>query len=1491
MAETPKEEDSDKIHISDQESPAPLKKGRKLPKNWGHTHTCPQSTASLWSRLSYTWLNPVFYVGWQRPLDHNDIWELGPTYKVEHVHRLLDDAWKEELVKVGWSHQEQSMDGSSRGDLITSQQPSTSIQPSLWRAMRRAWFWRLAPIGIAKCLGDFALIFSPFMVKYILKFVAASKSIADENREHGTEAKLPPLAEGFGYVIGLFVLQMIGSLLNNYYFQVAGSEGMSVRAALTAAIYRKTLRLSSAARQDFNPGKVMTIVSTDTQRIDFFLQFLHVMWTAPLQILTISILLITQLGPSALAGIGLLLLVAPLQTRIMRKLAVIRKTIAPITDTRVKLTQEILTGIRLIKYFAWEESFLSKISSVREKEINQLLHRATLSSLVLAIAFGIPILSASLSIIIYALTHPLDASEIFPALTWFGQLRFPLMFLPQGMVALVDFRVALGRIKGLLLADELDVFPGVVEDEEIAVRVVDGCFVWEGGDDATKGAKSAVKDGGHDAKKQGDDDATKYDKTTLDDGGHKTTKKEGDDEDNAAKQQANDRKISNEQGTTTGDIHLNTIQPRHPLPGTLQNINLTLPKGALIAIIGPVGSGKSSLLNALISEMRRTSGTIQYSGKLGYCPQQPWILNTTLRNNITFSRPFDQTKYIHALHACALEPDLSLLPNADMTQIGERGITLSGGQKQRLNLARCIYLDSDIILLDDPLSAVDAHVGAHLFEKCILGALKGKTRVLVTHQLRVLPRCDMVVVMNEGRVVEVGGFEELMKKEGEMARLMKAFGGLDDKVVGDEGKVEDDAGHDGSRDQRVNTLVQADENATLGDNLSPAEQKEKPTVEDFTTLDETATPDTSEEATLARIKAIITRTHVPHTLMTTEDRATGSVDTRVWLSYVKAAGGLSFTLPLLVLLVIIQSARVGTDFWLVIWTNDRIPSFTTKTYVGIYWAWGIFQTLSLYLFGLFFALFGTRASRTLHAAALSRILQSPVSFFDSTPLGRIINRFSKDTDTIDTTLSDSFRTFINTFAVAVSTFVLIVYATPFFIIPLVPILGIYYLLQKIYRATSRELKRLDSTTRSPLYAHFGETLHGAPSIRAYGEQARFISQTDTMINTNNAPTFLLVAAQRWLGVRLESLGAVLVFFAGLFGLLNRDNDALSPALLGLSLSYALQVTQTLNWGVRQFTETEIAMNAVERIEFYAYQIEVEPVPPPPPPPTDFFDGPAGGSANVIDGVTHGVTSKATPDGTPSITIVSHTPPTPPPPTWPTTGTLTLTNLTLRYPNQPPVLHIPSLHIPHASKIGIVGRTGSGKSTLVSSLFRIIEPCTGTITLDSIPIHTLPLASLRRGLTIIPQDPTLFSSTLRTNLDPFSLYTDTQLHDALSLASLTPFFSARQGLDTRIDTSGENLSVGQRQLVCLARALLRHPKILIMDEATANVDLETDALIQKLLRRAFRDCTILCIAHRVGTVLDYDRVLVLDKGRVVEFDEPGVLVKRGGVFAGMVSASA
>ncbi|TPX64351.1 hypothetical protein SpCBS45565_g05955 [Spizellomyces sp. 'palustris'] len=1488
MAQT-KEEESDKLQIGNlQESPAPLKKGRKLPKNWGHTHTCPQATASLWSRLSYTWLNPVFYVGWQRPLDHNDIWSLGPTYKVEHVHRLLDDAWKEELAKVGWSHQEQSVDGGSRGNLITSQKPPTSIQPSLWRAMRRAWFWRLAPIGIGKCIGDLAQIFSPFMIKYILKFVAASKFIADENREHGTEARLPPLAEGFGYVIGLFALQLIGSVLSNYYFQVAGSEGMSMRAALTAAIYRKTLRLSSAARQDFNAGKVMTIVSTDTQRIDFFLQFLHIMWIAPLQILTISILLITQLGPSALAGIGLLLLVAPLQTRIMRKLAVIRKTIAPITDTRVKLTQEILTGIRLIKYFAWEESFLSKISAIRQKEITQLLHRATLSSLVLAIAFGIPILSASLSIVIYALTHPMDASEIFPALTWFGQLRFPLMFLPQGMVALVDFRVALGRIKGLLLADELDVFPGVVEDEEIAVRVVDGCFVWEGYDDATKGDKSTLKEGGHSAKKQGGDDATTGAKTNLDDGGKNTTKKEGDDEDDAAKQQANDHTISNVQDTTKGDIQLSTMQPPPPPPGTLQNINLTLPKGALIAIIGPVGSGKSSLLNALISEMRRTSGSIQYSGTLGYCPQQSWILNTTLRNNITFSRPFDQTKYIHALHACALEPDLSLLPNADMTQIGERGITLSGGQKQRLNLARCIYLDSDIILLDDPLSAVDAHVGAHLFEKCILGALKGKTRVLVTHQLRVLPRCDMVVVMNEGRVVEVGGFEELMSKEGEMARLMKAFGGVDDKAVYDKGKVDGDAGHDDLRDQLVHNLVQVDEKATPGDKVNPAKQREQTSVKDFTTLDEKATPDTSEEAALARIKAVITRTHAPHTLMTTEDRATGSVDTRVWLSYVKAAGGLSFTLPLLVLLVIIQSARVGTDFWLVIWTNDRIPSFTTKTYVGIYWAWGAFQTLSLYLFGFFFAIFGTRASRTLHAAALSRILQSPVSFFDSTPLGRIINRFSKDTDTIDTTLSDSFRTFINTFAVAVSTFVLIIYATPFFIIPLVPILCIYYLLQKVYRATSRELKRLDSTTRSPLYAHFGETLHGAPSIRAYGEQARFISQTDTMINTNNAPAFLLIGAQRWLGVRLESLGAVLVFFGGVFGLLNRDNDVLSPALLGLSLSYALQVTQTLNWGVRQFTETEIAMNAVERIEFYAYQIEVEPVPPPPPPPGDAFDGPGGE-------VTHGVTAHATPDSTPSvphsIAIISHIPPTPPPPTWPTTGTLTLTNLTLRYPNQPPILHIPSLHIPHASKVGIAGRTGSGKSTLVSSLFRIIEPCTGTITLDSIPIHTLPLASLRRGLTIIPQDPTLFSGTLRTNLDPFSLYTDTQLHDALSLASLTPFFSARQGLDTRIDTSGENLSVGQRQLVCLARALLRHPKILIMDEATANVDLETDALIQKLLRRAFKDCTILCIAHRVGTVLDYDRVLVLDKGRVVEFDEPGVLVKRGGVFAGMVSASA
>ncbi|KAJ3296180.1 hypothetical protein HK104_001918 [Borealophlyctis nickersoniae] len=805
--------------------------------------------------------------------------------------------------------------------------------------------------------------------------------------------------------------------------------------------------------------------------------------------------------------------------------------------------------------------------------------------------------------------------------------------------------------------------------------------------------------------------------------------------------------------------------------------------------------------------MKSTKGSVSFSGSLGYCPQQAWIQNASLKENVVFWQPFERERYLMALRDCALEQDLKQLPDGDRTMIGERGINLSGGQKQRVNLARVVYFNSDIVLLDDPLSAVDAHVGRYLFENCILGALKDKTRILVTHQLHFLPKVDIVVVMKDGEVAEFGTYAELMASQGEFSVLMRSHGGVDES----------------SASETESAMETDDEIAAAG--VAKAKQ---------------------DKVNLDRLGQALSKESKARTLMSVEERATGSVDIRVWLSYMRAAGNTTFIMGLLIMLILLQAARIGNDMWLVQWTNKRIPNFPDSGYIGVYFAWGISQSLVTYCFGVFFAFASTRAGRVLHKASITRVLRAPVYFFDTTPLGRIINRFSKDQDSMDTQLSDAFRMFSTTLAGTLATFVLIIYATPLFAAPLAPVLVLYYFAQKIYRAVSRELKRLDSLSRSPLYAHVGETLTGLPTIRAYREQNRFVKQNDAMIDTNNAPYYLLFTAQRWMGIRLETLGGLLVFFAATFGILNRTSETLSTALLGLSMSYALEVTQTINWCIRQFTDTEVAMNSVERIEHYAYKIDVE--------------------ADAI------------------------VPSNRPPPGWPQTGEIEVKDLEMKYaPDLPTVLKGVSFNVRDKEKIGVVGRTGSGKSSLMTALFRLTEPTAGSITISGLSTTSIGLRDLRSALAIIPQDPVLFSGSFRTNLDPFSEHTDDELWDALGRANLKgKVVGEKEGLEASVTEGGENLSVGQRQLLCLARAMLKKPRIIILDEATANIDYETDAIIQRSLREDFADATILTIAHRLNTIIDYDRVMVLDAGVIVEYDSPRALLDmEGGRFRAMV----
>ncbi|KAF9120571.1 hypothetical protein BGW39_011263 [Mortierella sp. 14UC] len=1417
---------------------------------------CPELTANFFSRLTFTWVQPLMSIGSTRPLEKEDIWELIERRRADYVSKLFRQEWAKEIAKHKASLTEEKNKGADRGTSSGSKEDgkknkdkSKEYRPKLWKALNRTFFWQFWSAGVLKVIGDALQVFQPLVTKAILTFVGTSVF----NRAHGQEP--PPLWHGILMAIGLYLMGILASLALHQFWQRSTSTGVGIRTVLITTIYRKGLLLSSKAKQDFSTGKVTNLMSTDTTRLDFVAGYFHVIWTAPLMIALIMVLLIVNMGPTALVGFVFLLIVGPLQGKIVQALSVIRRKSTLITDARVKLTQEVLQGMRVIKFYGWEEAFLTKLENLRNKELKYVRTLLISRSGIAAINLTVPVLAATLTFVAYSLAgNVLTPAIVFSSLSLFNIMRMPLMILPQIVSALVDANVSVRRIEDLLMAEELEDLPPVNPDLEYALDISEGNFQWETTlktltmEDLQKREKEERMRGANKKEQKKELKAKeKAEKKEI----KKLAKANGISQLEAEKLYREGReKSTSEQSSETMSIQekmLSKLQEKDPSPDTesiltspheddderankeesgveshgsihsddkptfgLKNIDLKIPRGQLVAIVGAVGSGKSSLLNALVGEMKKISGSMSYGGTIGYCPQSAWIQNATVKDNILFGLPLDEARYARVIKDCALERDIQILPDGDQTEIGERGINLSGGQKQRVNIARAVYFDADVVLLDDPLSAVDAHVGKYLFKNCILGALQGKTRVLVTHQLHVLPQVDYIICMKDGEIVERGTFHELMGNDGEFASLMKAHGGI--------GESEHDS-EEAADELSVDSAATA---SAGGEKKAAGEGKEDAKVEK------------SEKGEGGKPKK---------GLMSQEERATGSVDGTIYKTYVKAAGG-KYLVPLLLLLLIVtQVAKVGNDLWLSWWTSDTFMK-SQKFYMILYAVWGIAQGIFQFINGFFFSIAGANAAKVLHQRALQNIFRAPSSFFDTTPLGRIINRFSKDVDATDNLLSEAYRMFTGTAAIVLSTFILISVIFPYFLIPLVPMLIFYYYAAVYYRSSSREIKRIDSILRSSLYAHFSETLSGLATIRAYREQERFIGRNAYFIDLENRPYFMSYSIQRWLGVRIETIANTLVFCTSLLGVCGRFD--IEAATIGLVLSYSMSVTGTFNWCVRQFAEVENNMNAVERLYHYSEELTIE--------------------ADAI-----------IPDNRPSDS-------------WPSAGAISIRNLEMRYrPELPSVLHDLSLDIQGGEKIGVVGRTGAGKSSIMMALFRLVEPTKGTMEIDGVDICKIGLFDLRTRLAIIPQDPVLFSGTIRSNLDPFEKRTDQELWEVLERSDLKAYVtSCEGGLDSQVSEFGENLSVGQRQLLCLARAMLTRARVIIMDEATASVDVATDVMLQKAIRVDFAESTVLTIAHRLNTVIDYSRVLVLDHGEIREFDTPANLLSDpNSVFSSMV----
>ncbi|XP_037669575.1 multidrug resistance-associated protein 1 isoform X1 [Choloepus didactylus] len=1315
---------------------------------------CPESGASFLSRITFWWITGLMVQGYRQPLESTDLWSLNKEDTSEEVVPVLVKNWKKECarsrkqpVKIVYPSKDPAkLKGGSKVDVneeaeaLIVKTPQKERDPSLFKVLYKTFGPYFLMSFLFKALHDLMMFAGPEILKLLIKFV------------NDTQA---PNWQGYFYTALLFISSCLQTLVLHQYFHICFVSGMRVKSAVVGAVYRKALVITNSARKSSTVGEIVNLMSVDAQRFMDLATYLNMVWSAPLQVILALYLLWLNLGPSVLAGLAVMILMVPVNAVMAMKTKTYQVAHMKSKDNRIKLMNEILNGIKVLKLYAWELAFREKVLAVRQEELKVLKKSAYLAAMGTFTWVCTPFLVALSTFAVYVTVDKnniLDAQKAFVSLALFNILRFPLNILPMVISSIVQASVSLKRLRIFLSHEELE--PDSIE-------------------------RRPVKDGG---------------------------------------------------GTNSITMKNATFTwARNDTP-TLSGITFSVPEGALVAVVGQVGCGKSSLLSALLAEMDKLEGYAAIKGSVAYVPQQAWIQNDSLRENILFGHQLQEQYYKAVIEACALIPDLEILPSGDRTEIGEKGVNLSGGQKQRVSLARAVYCNSDIYLLDDPLSAVDAHVGKHIFENVVgpKGMLKNKTRILVTHSISYLPQVDVIIVMSSGRISEMGSYQELLAQDGAFAEFLRTYASAEQEQASED-------------DGQTGTSGPAKEAKQMENGMLVNEAAGKQLRRQLSSSSSYSGVSKHHSSTAELQKAGAEKDTWK---LTEADKAqTGQVKLSVYWDYMKAIG-LFISFLSIFLFLCNHVAALVSNYWLSLWTDDRVVNGTqehTQVRLSVYGALGILQGITVFGYSVALSIGGIFASRRLHLDLLHNVLRSPMSFFERTPSGNLVNRFSKELDTVDSMIPQVIKMFMGSLFSVIDACIVILLATPMAAVIIPPLGLIYFFVQRFYVASSRQLKRLESVSRSPVYSHFSETLLGVSVIRAFEEQQRFIRQSDLKVDENQKAYYPSIVANRWLAVRLECVGNCIVLFAALFSVISRHS--LSAGLVGLSVSYSLQVTTYLNWLVRMSSEMETNIVAVERLKEYSE------------------------------------TEKEAPWRIEE---------TAPPSSWPQTGRVEFRDYGLRYREDLDLVlkHI-NVTIQGGEKVGIVGRTGAGKSSLTLGLFRITESAEGEIVIDGVDIAKIGLHDLRFRITIIPQEPVLFSGSLRMNLDPFDKYSDEDIWTSLELAHLKNFVSALPDkLNHECTEGGENLSVGQRQLLCLARALLRKTKVLVLDEATAAVDLETDDLIQSTIRTQFDDCTVLTIAHRLNTIMDYTRVIVLDKGEIRECGPPAALLQQRGLFYGM-----
>lgn len=1292
----------------------------------------PYDYADFFSLITFSWMTPLMKKGYTNYLTEDDLPSLSNEFKSKYNSEVFEKHWNQIINKYN--------------------------KPSLGWSLLYTFKWGLAAGGIFKLLQDILQFTQPLLLKYLIAYVNTYNSDKPE-----------PLSKGFMIVLAMFSLSVIQTCFLHQYFWNLFNVGMNIKSSLVATLYKKSLKLSNEERGRRATGDIVNLMSVDTQRIQELTNMGTFIISGPFQIFLCLGLLYNLLGQSMWVGVFIMIICIPVNSLIMRVMKKLQKVQMKNKDERTRVISEILNNIKSLKLYRWEQPYKEKLNHVRNDKELKNLRKMSLVSAFANLQFTLaPFLVSCFTFAVYVFIakKQLTAEVVFPALSLFNLLSFPLAVLPMAITSFVEAQVAIGRLTSFLTSEELQTdaikFHNISElkEDQVTVKITKGTFLWQ-------------------------------------------------------------------------------REPSYKV--ALANVNFQAKKAELTCIVGKVGSGKSALIQSILGDLMKIDGNIEIYGKhIAYVAQIPWIMNGTVKENILFGYRYDEAFYQKTIKACALISDFNILKDGDQTLVGEKGISLSGGQKARISLARAVYARADIYLLDDPLAAVDEHVGKHLIKHVLgpEGLLSTKTKILATNKISVLPIANDINLLIDGVIAEKGSFEKVTENPNSaLSLLINEYGQSEAEKAAEEEQEEFIEETIETNDKIASEIIDSEESSDLGSTDGNSLRR-------------------ASVSTLRTIR--FSDDHDDGKNTQREAREQGKVKWSIYWDYFTACN-MRYVILLACFIFVPQVLSVATNVWLKHWSEavDNDPNPNSVFYLGVYSALGLASAGAVFIQAiLLWQLCSIEGSKKLHNDMVNSVFRAPMSFFESTPIGRILNRFSNDIYKIDEILARTISQFlVNTVKVSL-TFVVILYSTWQFVFIIIPVLIVYVYYQGYYMQTSRELRRLDSLTRSPIFAHFQETLGGSSTIRGFDQVARFEHINQSRVDNNMSAYFPSVNANRWLAVRLEFLGSIIILSASGLAILTLKSGHLSAGLVGLSVSYSLVVTQSLNWIVRMTVEVETNIVAVERVKEYS---ELKPE-----------------AAEIVE-------PRPSSD-------------------WPTQGEIVFNHYSTRYREDLDlVLKDINLTIKPKEKVGIVGRTGAGKSSLTLALYRIIEKVSGEISIDGIPIDSIGLIDLRHHLSIIPQDSQVFEGTIRENIDPTNKYTDEQIWEALELSHLKDHIllmsedstnkeKGNSGLDVELSEGGSNLSVGQRQLMCLTRALLIPSKILVLDEATAAVDVETDKILQETIRKEFKDRTILTIAHRLNTIMDSDKIIVLDKGSVKEFDSPENLLKnKDGIFYSLVNS--